>query len=91
MAHPATDYVREFTRDVDRARVLTAASIMTAATSITAPAPDAIIAAADTTVADLVPRLLDGVDTLTVTDEAGLTVGTVTRAAVRRVLAPESP
>ena len=54
MAHPADDYVADFTRDVPRAHVLTARSIM-----LPVPAGDGRTygrdVAADTVVQDLIP------------------------------------
>jgi glycine betaine/proline transport system ATP-binding protein len=82
IARPATDYVREFTEDVPKAKVLTAADIMAPA----AGSGDRTVTTT-TTVEALVPVMLDGAESVTVVDAGGAPVGTVDRAAVARVLA----
>jgi glycine betaine/proline transport system ATP-binding protein len=83
VAAPATDYVREFTRDIDRAKVLTAAGVASETSSTRCERS----VHCDTTVEQIVPLLLDGIDAVDVTDDGGAVVGTVTRADIRRVLA----
>jgi glycine betaine/proline transport system ATP-binding protein len=80
---PATDYVREFTEDIPKAKVLTAADLMTLGTHDSAD--PAVPASA--TIESLVPAMLDGAQTLTVVDHTGAPVGTINRSAVARVLA----
>ncbi len=80
---PATDYVREFTEDVPKAKVLTAADVMSAGVF----SPGGRQVSATDSVESLVPALLDGIDTLAVVDVTGACVGVVDRAAVARVLA----
>jgi glycine betaine/proline transport system ATP-binding protein len=83
ITNPATDYVREFTEDIPKAKVLTAADVMTAANGV---AGDRTVAV-DATVESLVPALLDGADALSVIDVEGRMVGVVDRSAVAKVLA----
>jgi len=77
--NPATDYVREFTKAVPRAKVVKAASAMRPAEG----APPAESISARATIAEVAPRFLDqGTGVLGVTDEAGRTVGHLHRADV---------
>lgn len=83
IAHPATDYVREFTRDVPKAKVVTAGAIATG------PAPDVDsrrVAATDT-VERIVPALLDDPSPISVVDADGRVLGCVDREAVIRLIA----
>ncbi len=79
LSNPVDDYVRDFTRDVPRELVLTAADICT-------PVPDptsvdtAQTVRADTVLRDLIPRVAHG-GTLAVTDQDEL-MGTVSRDTV---------
>ncbi len=89
ITNPATDYVREFTEDIPKAKVLTAADLMTPAG---APTDDpggghgGRTVAASAAVESFLPALLDGADTLTVVDADGRAVGLVARADVARAL-----
>lgn len=82
ITRPATDYVREFTKDVPKAKVLTAADVMhprdgeTPRTSVSAVA----------TIDSLLPDLLIDPRPVAVVNEAGSEVGVVDREAVARVL-----
>ena len=80
---PATDYVAEFTRDVSRAKVLTARSIM-------APlAPGTEVAGAiqaDEKVQSFSARVTEAALPFAVRAEDGTTLGQVTQAAVMQVL-----
>jgi glycine betaine/proline transport system ATP-binding protein len=83
VVHPATDYVAEFTRDVSRAKVLSARSIMTpidGRTSLSGSVPAA------TRVKDLARRAIDGPGAVAVTDPEGRPIGQITREAVLEVL-----
>lgn len=92
ITNPATDYVREFTEDIPKAKVLTAADLMTP----TEPVPDdpgggagagpGRTVAADAIVESFLPALLDGADALTVVDGDGQSVGVVARTDVARAL-----
>lgn len=79
---PATDYVKEFTKDVPKAKVLTARDVMTPSTgngwTRTVPAT--------TSIETLLPTLLDFPEALGVTDDMGRSVGSIDRMAVARVL-----
>ncbi len=77
---PATDYVREFTRDVPRAKVLTSRSLMRPLAATAHPRLE--VAAADR-IDVVAPRLIDAETDATVVDERGEPVGLLTR---RRVL-----
>lgn len=80
ITQPATDYVREFTEDVPKAKVLTARDVMHAGDG-----SDRSVRA-DQTVESLIPVLLDEPEPLTVLDDAGRSVGVVDRAAVMALL-----
>jgi glycine betaine/proline transport system ATP-binding protein len=82
VARPADDYVADFTRDVPRAHVLTARSIMK---PLDGPSGDGPIVAPTTVVQDLIPMVADGDRLIRVVD--GETVlGVVDRAAVMGAL-----
>ncbi|HEY5663317.1 MAG TPA: betaine/proline/choline family ABC transporter ATP-binding protein [Ilumatobacter sp.] len=80
---PATDYVREFTHDIPKTKVLTAADVMRR----TAP-PDGggRTVAADRSVESIIPAMLDDPAPLTVVDAHGSVLGTIDRTAVMRLL-----
>ncbi len=85
VARPADGYVREFTRDVQRAQVLRAEDIMGPP-----PAGDAVVGppvATGTLLAELVRRVAEQPDPLPVLDESGAVVGSVDRARVLTALA----
>ncbi len=77
--HPATDYVAEFTRDVNRAKVLSARSLMTAAGK-GADSYEKIEAAAR--IASFAPRIVDSAQPFAVTDERGAVIGQIAPQAV---------
>ncbi len=79
---PATDYVREFTRAVPKAKVVRVTSAMVPATG---PTPEAQIEAR-ATVADAAPLFLDGTEVLRVAAEDGTTLGHLHRADVVRLM-----
>jgi glycine betaine/proline transport system ATP-binding protein len=81
---PATDYVREFTNDVPKAKVLTAASVMHADQQ--AP-PGSRQVSARTKVDTLVPMLLSDPSPIAVVDDAGAPIGVVDPGGVARLLA----
>lgn len=76
--NPATDYVREFTRAVARAKVVKAGSVMSAANS----AADGPRITVRTTVAEAAPLFRDGAAAVSVTDAEGRVVGQLDRATV---------
>ncbi|KAB2882913.1 MAG: betaine/proline/choline family ABC transporter ATP-binding protein [Albidovulum sp.] len=79
---PATDYVREFTRSVPKAKVVRVTRVMRPAAS---GAPGASVAAR-ATVADAAPLFLDGVESVAVTDAGGVVVGQLLRDDVVRLM-----
>jgi len=78
--HPATDYVRAFTRAVPRAKVVRVASVMGPPSGAEGPpvAPGARLA-------EVAPLFLAGAEALPVVDQ-GRAVGTLSRAAVVRLM-----
>lgn len=78
---PATDYVREFTKDIPKAKVLCARDVMNGRI----PHGDIRVAESDT-VETIVPLLLSGIDEVVVVDSNDQPVGGVDRAAVAAVL-----
>ncbi|CAN5722895.1 glycine betaine/L-proline ABC transporter ATP-binding protein [soil metagenome] len=77
VAHPATEYVREFTTDVPKTNVLTARAVMRPCETPT----DRTVAHGNK-VGDLVARLLHDPSPLTVLDDSGSPCGTVGPADV---------
>lgn len=82
VAHPADDYVADFTRDVPRAHVLTARSIMRPADGLAGDGPTV---APSTVVQDLIPMVAAGDRSILVVDD-GVVLGVVDRAAVMAAL-----
>jgi len=80
--NPATDYVREFTRSVPRAKVVRVTRAMRPADG---GAPAGTIGAR-ATVAEAAPLFLDDTETVAVTDEGGATLGHLHRADVVRLM-----
>lgn len=76
--NPATDYVREFTRAVPRAKVVKAARVMTAP----AGAPPAKTVPGRLSVAEAAPLFRDGTQTVGVLGEDGRIAGHLSRATV---------
>ena len=84
ITRPATPYVEEFTRDIPKAKVLTAADIMR-----TGDEECERTCSATETVEHLVPLMLDGVTALRVLDDESRAVGVVDRTAVAELLAAD--
>ena len=80
---PATDYVAEFTKEIPRAKVLSAQAVML---PLTDGEPPAGYVAWNTKVADLAERLVDSDEDISVTDTAGRPIGRLDRRAVLDVL-----
>jgi glycine betaine/proline transport system ATP-binding protein len=80
ITHPATDYVREFTEDIPKAKVLTAADVMMPGIG------DGRRVTSDRSVESLIPMMLDDPDPLTVVDHDGQSVGSIDRAQVMSLL-----
>lgn len=85
VAHPVNDYVREFTKDVPRVKVLTARSVMKPVHDKTALIGKAI--AIDTTLEALIPLTVDSDQGLPIVDHEENLVGVVDRKAVMLALA----
>ncbi len=85
VANPANEYVREFTKDVPRVKVLTAAAIMQDAGSLTVPLTGTVPVSG--TLESLIPLLAQTDKAFGVIDEAGQTVGYVDRSMVMMALA----
>ena len=79
VTQPATDYVRAFARDVQRDRILTAASVMGPAADADADAP---VVAAEAVLRDIAAEALKSSAPLRVADSAGAAVGSLSRDAV---------
>ena len=86
ITQPATPYVEEFTRDIPKAKVLTAADVMTPGEF--GDEADRSVGASET-VERIVPALLDGLTALRVLDADGRAVGVVDRATVAELLAAD--
>ncbi|HSM44210.1 MAG TPA: glycine betaine/L-proline ABC transporter ATP-binding protein [Acidimicrobiia bacterium] len=83
IAKPATEYVREFTKDIPKAKVVTAGTIATG------PVPNGEyrrVAASDT-VEMILPALLDDPAPISVVGDDGRVLGCVDREAVIRLVA----
>ncbi len=83
VTNPATDYVAEFTREIPRAKVLSARAIMTAAG---ANLEFAGRVTAETKVEDLAGQVIGSDAPLAVIGDGGAVVGQITREAVLEVL-----
>jgi glycine betaine/proline transport system ATP-binding protein len=82
---PATDYVREFTKEIPKAKVLTTAAVLKAGQG----APNGRTVHLGDTIEEVLPALLDDESEIWVQDAEGKTVGVVDRQAVARALEPE--
>ncbi len=88
VCHPVDEYVREFTEDAPKAKVVTVASAL-APLDPSSPAPLADTAqkvSVDAVLEDVLPLLLRNPDPLCCVDEDGAPVGTVDRTKVAAVL-----
>jgi glycine betaine/proline transport system ATP-binding protein len=83
VGNPATDYVREFTTDVPRAKVLRVRSV----TKNGQPGSRSI--RHDALLEEVIPLLLGSNDEIEVTDDRGSSIGVVDRAAVARIFEAE--
>lgn len=84
VAHPVNDYVREFTQDVPRAKVLTAVSVMQSITDTTQFADHGVGHAVphNTTLEALIPQVIAVDKILPVVDDAGEVIGMLDRRTV---------
>ena len=85
ITHPATDYVREFTKEIPKAKVLTAATVMKAGEALS----NGRTVLLDDTIETVLPALLNDAAAISVEDDEGRHVGVVDREAVAHVLEPE--
>jgi glycine betaine/proline transport system ATP-binding protein len=83
IAKPATEYVREFTKDIPKAKVVTAGTIATGPV----PNGDYRRVAASDTVEMILPALLDDPAPISVVGDDGRVLGCVDREAVIRLVA----
>lgn len=84
ISHPATDYVREFTKDVPKEKVVTAGTLATG------PVPETngrTVLASDT-IEMVLPALLDDPSPITVLDADGGVMGCLDREAIIQMLTP---
>lgn len=86
VAHPETDYVRAFTRDVPRAKVLRAYTIMTPGSGGSGMRR----VGSDALVQSLIPHFLADPSPLTVCDLDGVVLGSVTAQQVSAVVSSEA-
>jgi glycine betaine/proline transport system ATP-binding protein len=88
VTRPATPYVAEFTRDIPRAKVLSAQAVMRPAAG--ADGCEGAVAA-DARIEAVAKRVMDAALPLAVTDDAGRVIGQLDRAAVLAVLIGDQP
>lgn len=84
VAHPVNDYVREFTRDVPRIKILTARTIMRVA--VADPDGEHVSVHADTNLEALIGLTAVSDDPLVVLDDENCVIGMVDRTAVLQAL-----
>lgn len=82
---PATAYVKEFTKEIPKAKVLTAASVLKDGHGL----PNGKSVGLDDTIETVLPALLNDSTPIGVDDKEGHRVGVVDREAVAHVLEPE--
>ena len=85
ITHPATDYVREFTKEIPKAKVLTAATVVKEGRANA----NGLMVGLDDTIEAVLPALLNDPAPVGVEDADGHQVGVVDREAVAHVLEPE--
>lgn len=86
VAHPATEYVTAFTRDVPRAKVVRAHTVMTPGRGVSA----ARRVMSDALVESLIPHFLADPSPLNVCDSDGAVLGTLTAQQVSAVVSSEA-
>lgn len=91
VATPADAYVREFTRDVPRAKVLTAGAVMQGSEPAVFDNSDrANVVREDDTLESIIPRILATDDPLPVLSASGETIGSIDRATVLKAIADDA-
>ena len=88
VTRPATPYVAEFTRDIPRAKVLSAQAVMRSAAGADGYAG---AVAADARIEAIARQVMDAARPLAVTDGDGRVIGQIDRAAVLAVLVGDQP
>jgi glycine betaine/proline transport system ATP-binding protein len=83
LLHPETNYVAEFTKDVDRAKVLTVSAVMSTADI---PSTKNITVSEKSTVGQVASQVLSSNQAVDVQNDAGELIGTLTPEAVLEVL-----
>jgi len=86
ISNPANDYVRAFTQDAPKAKVLTAAHAMSPSS---AKVEGLHQVAQSTILEDIIPILLGNAEPVAVHDDSGAVVGVVAREDVAKLLAPQ--
>ncbi len=81
--NPATDYVREFTRDIPKGKLLTVASVM--APALSEGSNGSAVKASDL-ISDVAPQVIQSEGPVHVVDDKGVAVGTLSRDQVVEVL-----
>lgn len=82
---PATDYVREFTKEIPKAKILTAATVLMEGQE----PPNGRKVSPDDTIETMLPALLNDASPVGVEDGEGHHLGVVDREAVANVLEPD--
>lgn len=85
VTNPATDYVREFTTDIPRAKVLTIRSVMVVGSENFGGRSVHV----DARVEHVIPMLLANDEPINVINDAGATIGMVNRSSVAKLLQDE--
>jgi len=85
ITQPATDYVREFTNDIPRAKVLSLRSVAVAGN----PVSGGRTVPASARIETVIPMLLERDEAISIIDESGRAIGVVNRQSVASMLQAE--
>jgi glycine betaine/proline transport system ATP-binding protein len=85
ITQPATDYVREFTNDIPRAKVLSVRSVAVAGN----PVSGGRTVPASARIETVIPMLLERDEAISIIDESGKAIGVVNRQSVASMLQAE--
>ena len=83
--NPATDYVRDFTKDIPKEKFLTVGSIM----GPLSQSQHTLTLEADDLISDIASKIIQSNGVAGVVDEEGQTVGTFSRDQVVKVMFPD--
>ena len=83
---PATEYVKEFVKDVPRTKVLTAGDVVTDSASISS---GRVVAGSDS-LESILPVLIGTTEDVSVVDATGAHLGRIDRGAVTRMIQPQA-